>query len=123
VQPGAGSVPHRHSREDETFYVLDGQVEFKIGERGERVIKGDPGSFVFAPRGIPHAFKNVGTTPAKFLVIISPAGFEKFLQERAALEKEVPTTDPSHAAKRKALDEKYGIEYSRDWSFPPKAAN
>ena len=118
-QPGGGVEPHRHSREDESFYVLEGQFEFRIGERGERVILADPGSFVFAPRGIPHAFKNVGTTPGKFLVVVSPAGLEKFFDERTALGKEIPTTDPSYAARSKALNEKYGLEYSSDWSFPP----
>ena len=120
AQPGSGPVPHRHSREDESFYVLDGQLEFRVGER---VIVAAPGSFVFAPRGIPHTFKNVGTTPARFLVIISPAGLEKFFDERTALGKELPTTDPSYAGRYKALTEKYGLEYSSDWSFPPKASD
>jgi quercetin dioxygenase-like cupin family protein len=120
AQPGSGPVPHRHSREDESFFVLDGELEFRVGER---VIVAAPGSFVFAPRGIPHTFKNVGTTPARFLVIVSPAGLEKFFDERTALGKEVPTTDPSYAARYKALTEKYGLEYSSDWSFPPKASD
>ena len=121
VEPGTGPVPHRHSREDESFYILDGQLEFKIGERGERVIVAAPGSFVFAPRGIPHTFKNVGTSRARGLVIISPAGLEKFFDERNALRKELPATDPSYPGRDKALSEKYGLEYSSDWSFPPKA--
>lgn len=123
MQPGTGPAPHRHSREDEAFYVLEGQFEFKVGERGERVIAAGPGSVVFAPRGVPHAFKNVGTTPAKGLVVISPAGLEQFFGERRALEKEIPKTDAIYAARLKALEEKFGLEYSSDWSFPPKAAN
>ena len=54
-------------------------------------------------------------------MIISPAGLEKFFEERNAIGKELPTTDPSYAGRDKALSEKYGLEYSRDWSFPPKA--
>ena len=118
VAPGSGPVPHRHSREDESFYILEGQLEFRIGER---IIAAAPGSFLFAPRGIPHAFKNVGTTSARGLVIISPAGLEKFFDERRALSQELPTTDPAYAGRSKALNEKYGLEYSSDWSFPPKA--
>ena len=118
AQPRTGPEPHRHSREDEAFYVLDGQLEFRVGER---IIVAAPGSFVFAPRGIPHTFKNVGTAPARYLVIISPAGLEKFFEERTALGKELPTTDPSYPGRYKALSEKYGLEYSSDWSFPPKA--
>ena len=120
VQPSTGPVPHRHSREDESFYVLEGELEFRMGERGERRIVAAPGTFVFAPRGIPHTFRNVGTTPARVLVIISPAGLEKFFEERTALQKEIPTTDPSYPDRDRLLSERYGLEYSRDWSFQPK---
>ena len=123
VKPGTGPVPHRHSREDEAFYVLDGELEFRLGERGERVIVVTAGSFIFAPRGIPHTFKNSGTTPARALVIISPAGLEAFFGERRALQKQVPTTDASYPARSNALNEKYGLEYSSDWMFPPKTGN
>jgi quercetin dioxygenase-like cupin family protein len=117
VEPGTGPVPHRHSREDESFYILDGQLEFRMGERGERLIVAASESFVFAPRGIPHTFKNVGTTPARVLVIISPAGLERFFAERDALQKELPINDPSYPTRDKALSEKYGLEFSSDWSF------
>jgi mannose-6-phosphate isomerase-like protein (cupin superfamily) len=117
VQPQTGPEPHRHSREDEAWYVLEGQLEVRVGER---VMVAAPGAFVFAPRGIPHNYKNVGTTPAKALVIRAPAGLEKFFEEREALTKELPTTDPAYPGRYKALAEKYGLEYSSDWSFPPK---
>jgi len=118
VQPGTGPVPHRHSREDECFYVLEGQYEFRVGDR---IISASTGSFLFAPRGIPHTYKNVGTAASKHLTIISPAGLEKFFEERNALQKELPTTDPSYPGRDKALSEKYDLEYNPDWSFPPKA--
>jgi quercetin dioxygenase-like cupin family protein len=114
VQPQTGPEPHRHSREDEAFYVLDGQLEIRVGER---VMVAAPGAFVSAPRGIPHTFKNVGTTPAKVLVILAPAGLEKFFEEREALTKELATTDPAYSGRYKALAEKYGLEYSSDWSL------
>jgi len=91
-----------------------------MGERGERHIVAAAESFVFAPRGIPHTFKNVGTTPARVLVIISPAGLERFFAERDALQKDVPITDPSYPTRDKALSEKYGLEFSSDWSFSSK---
>ena len=56
-------------------------------------------------------------------MIVSPAGLEKFFDERTALGKELPTTDPSYAARYKALTEKYGLEYSSDWLFSPKASD
>lgn len=118
VQPQTGPEPHRHSREDEAFYVLTGQLEFRVGKR---FVVAGPGALVFAPRGIPHTFRNVGTTPARFLTVISPAGLEKFFEERTALSKELPTSDPSYPSTYKALTEKYGLEYSSDWSFSPTA--
>ena len=118
VQPGVGPPPHRHSREDEGFYVLEGQYEFRVGNR---VIPATAGSYLFAPRGIPHAYKNVGTTPSKHLTIISPAGLERYFDELTALRKELPTTDAAYPGRLKALAEKYGLEYNDDWFFPPKA--
>ena len=124
MQPGTpGPVPHRHSREDELWYILEGQLEFRIGERGERTLVAGPGETVFGPRGIPHTFRAVGTIPARYVFVVAPAGLEKFFAERAALGKEIPTTDPSYAGRYKVLTDKYGMEYSSDWSFPPMVKN
>lgn len=124
LQPGTpGPVPHRHSREDEFWLVLEGQLEFRIGERGERTFIAGPGATVFGPRGIPHTFKAVGTGPARYAIVISPAGLEKFFAERAALGREIATTDSSYADRYKALTDKYGLEYREDWSFSPTARN
>ena len=51
VQPSTGPEPHRHSREEEGFYILEGQYEFRVGTQ---VIKAGPGDFLFAPRVLPH---------------------------------------------------------------------
>ena len=116
VKPGFGPAPHRHSLEDEGFYVLEGQEEYRIGDR---VILASAGSFVFAPRGIPHAYKNAGPTTSRHITIISPAGFKGFLEERNALRKALSTTDPTYKSKLKALSDKSGLEYNAEWSFPP----
>ena len=58
VPPGGGPPPHVHTREDETFYLLEGQVEFLFGE--ETIVAG-PGDFVNVPRGTVHRFLNTGT--------------------------------------------------------------
>ncbi len=76
--PGGGPPPHIHHREDETFCVLEGEYEFLIGER---TIRASAGSVVYGPRNVPHTFKNVGTTPARMIAFVTPAGFEKFLEE------------------------------------------
>lgn len=75
----AGQEPgmHIHHREDEAFYVLDGQLTFHCG--GE-VLEADVGSFVFAPRGVPHTFLVEGEK-ARVLVFAAPAGFEHFVRD------------------------------------------
>jgi quercetin dioxygenase-like cupin family protein len=105
VQPSSGPEPHRHSREDEGFYILEGQYEFRVGTQ---VINAGPGDFLFAPRNVPHTYKNVGTTPSRHLTIISPGGLESFFAERAALQIETPPSHPEYLARYKALQEKYG---------------
>ena len=106
--PGSGVDPHTHSIEDESFYVIEGQFTFQIGERS---IDAPAGTFVFGPKGVRHTYKNTGTTPGRLLVLSSPGGFEKFLAERGALEKELKRDDPAFADRWKALQQKYGMQY------------
>jgi len=68
---------HIHHREDEAWYVLDGAMTFYVGED---VFEAAAGSFVFAPKGIAHAF-TVDVEPTRVLVFASPAGFERFAEE------------------------------------------
>ena len=69
---------HRHSREDEYSYVVEGRVGALLGED---VVFGDPGDLIFKPRGQWHTFWNAGDEPARLLEIISPAGFEAYFAE------------------------------------------
>jgi quercetin dioxygenase-like cupin family protein len=69
---------HRHNREDEYSYVLEGQVGALLGDD---VLVGGPGDLIFKPRGEWHTFWNAGDEPARLLEIISPAGFERFFDE------------------------------------------
>ena len=71
--PQGGPPPHLHTREDETFHVLEGELEFVVGER---TLSTSAGSVVYAPRGVLHGFRNVGTTHSRMAVIITPAGLE-----------------------------------------------
>lgn len=66
---------HVHHRDDELFYLLDGSFLFKCGDE---LFEGGPGSFVFLPRGIPHSFKVTSPTVAKFLVLGTPAGLDRY---------------------------------------------
>ncbi|MBB5039351.1 cupin domain-containing protein [Prosthecobacter dejongeii] len=75
TQPGGGPPPHFHTREDEWFYVLEGQMSFlKEGQWNE----GGPGTAVYMPRNVPHAFKNTGNIVSKMLITTAPSGFENF---------------------------------------------
>ncbi|MGH2793253.1 MAG: quercetin 2,3-dioxygenase [Actinomycetota bacterium] len=73
---GNGPPRHVHSLEDEMFFVLEGELTFTIGD--EQHVAG-PGSFVFAPRDVPHAY--VANAPTRHLGMVSPPGFERFLHD------------------------------------------
>src|SRR5208283_1729437 len=95
---GDGPPPHIHKTEEEAFYVLEGSLNVVIGEH---TIKANAGAFVLVPRGTVHTFSKVGTS-AKILIIISPAGFEKFFEEIAG---------PPDLEKIKSLASKYNLEF------------
>jgi len=73
---------HRHTREDEYSYVLQGRVGALLGDEE---VAGNPGDLIFKPRNQWHTFWNAGDEPARILEIISPAGFEQFFDELIAL--------------------------------------
>jgi mannose-6-phosphate isomerase-like protein (cupin superfamily) len=78
VQPEVGPPPHVHHREDELFWVLEGELEFLVGQR---TIRASAGSVIYGPRNVPHTFKNVGSVPARMLAFVTPAGIEEFFEE------------------------------------------
>lgn len=79
MAPRALAAPlHRHAREDEYSFVLEGEVGALLGED---VRIGKPGDLIFKPRNQWHTFWNAGDHPARILEIISPAGFEEFFHE------------------------------------------
>ncbi len=78
VAPQGGSPPHRHSRENESFYIQDGELEFQLDDR---IFAATAGTFLYSPKGQLHRFTNTTTTDAKMLVWVTPAGFEKFIAE------------------------------------------
>ena len=82
VVSGPGSIVplHVHHREDEAFWVLDGEIDFWVA--GERIHAG-PGSFVFGPRDVAHRYE-VRSPSARLLMVFSPAGFEGFIRETSS---------------------------------------
>jgi mannose-6-phosphate isomerase-like protein (cupin superfamily) len=79
MSPRALAAPlHRHNREDEYSYVLEGRMGALLGDE---VVEAGPGDLVFKPRAQWHTFWNAGDEPCRILEIISPAGFEAFFDE------------------------------------------
>src|SRR6266702_5388427 len=78
VPPGGGPPPHIHSREEEGFYMLEGEITFHIGEK--RLVA-SAGMFANMPVGTPHSFKNESGLPAKMLISVAPAGLENMFFE------------------------------------------
>ncbi len=78
VPPGGGPPPHVHSREEEGFYVLEGEITFTVN--GERVVA-TAGTFANMPVGTPHSFKNESNKPVRMLISVAPAGLEKMFFE------------------------------------------
>jgi uncharacterized RmlC-like cupin family protein len=111
VQPGGGPPPHLHRREEEAFYVLEGEMTFFI--EGERTVL-KAGMFANMPVGVAHHFKNESDRPARMLVTVAPAGLEKMFFEFGV---EVPPGSTTAAPptqveiqKLLALAPNYGIE-------------
>ena len=117
ILPGGGPPLHIHRREDEAFYVLEGEIAFQVGDQK---ISASAGTFLQAPRNIPHTYKNEGKSPVRMLVFIMPPGFENFVKEVA---KPLPSFDsapapvaPADIEKLMAAVPQYGIEIL----LPPK---
>lgn len=102
MAPRALAAPlHRHSREDEYSYVLEGRMGADLG--GEIVVA-EVGDLVFKPRGEWHTFWNAGDEPARILEIISPAGFERYFEEIIDL------TEPPGPENIPPIAARYGLE-------------
>jgi quercetin dioxygenase-like cupin family protein len=104
---GPGSSLHIHRATDEAFYVLEGTLCFRLGEE---TVEASAGAFVFAPRGIVHAFWNQGPSLARMLVMMSPPGFVRYLEELANGLTAVGDDAEAAMSLRKELSEKYDIE-------------
>lgn len=104
VPPGHGPRKHVHRREEESFYILEGEFGFEVGD--QQFVAG-PGTFVLGPRDIPHRFWNAGSTEGRFLLIISPPGLEPFFEEFSR----VLAESPGDLARQVAVAARYGLEF------------
>jgi quercetin dioxygenase-like cupin family protein len=112
LAPGMMVPRHTHTREDEAYYVLAGELEVVVGDEVFILRAGDS---LIAPRDIPHQLRNSGNTENHYLITFSPSGFEGFLQATAvaAPDDAVAPTEPPPIAVRNVLDlaAEYGIHF------------
>ena len=78
IPPGGGPPLHIHHGEEESFYLLEGTLQIRLGEKKVNATAGD---FVQIPRGSVHAFRNAGSTTARMLLFFSPAGMDSYFEE------------------------------------------
>ena len=111
VLPGGGPPPHTHSREEEGFYILEGEITFTMGD--QRLVA-RAGMFANMPVGTPHAFKNESGRPARMLISVAPAGLEQmFFECGVSLPEGATTALPPRQEEIErllAVAPKYGIE-------------
>jgi mannose-6-phosphate isomerase-like protein (cupin superfamily) len=108
--PGGGPLPHIHHREDKTFYVLEGDLEFMVEDD---ILKVSAGSWLVVPRGTLHTYKNTGTQPARYLGVLTPAGIERFFEEVSvpAMDRTSPPPfDQEDLDRLLAVAPNYGLE-------------
>jgi len=98
---------HRHTREDEYSFVLEGRMGALLGDE---VVEAGPGDLVYKPRNQWHTFWNAGDEPCRILEIISPAGFERFFQELVDLGGIAQATPEQFVE----LTGRYGLEVQPD---------
>lgn len=104
VPPGNGSPSHIHHREDEAFYILEGETRF-FSEGGSWVL--GAGGFAFLPRGVAHGFRTEGNVPCRSLLLTAPGGFERFVAEMSTAE---PPAGPPDMGFLMEVAARHGLE-------------
>jgi mannose-6-phosphate isomerase-like protein (cupin superfamily) len=109
IAPGFSPPLHIHHAEDESFWVLEGTVTMRCGDR---TFRAGPGSFVFLPRNVPHTFVVEGDTPARMLTLLTPGGGEGFFVDggRPAEREGLPPAGPPDIEALKRVSAHYNAE-------------
>ena len=108
MSPRALAAPlHRHTREDEYSFILEGRMGALLGDD---VVEAGPGDLVFKPRNQWHTFWNAGDEPCRILEIIAPAGFERFFGELSDMGGAIEAEEEALAE----LNQRYGLEMRPD---------
>lgn len=109
LPPGRIAMPlHRHERETETTYVLEGTLHVQVGKR---VFRAGPGACIVKPVGTFHTFWNEGDRPARFLEVISPGGLEAYYEELSSI---VPDSGTIEISRVLEVSRRHGIEVDMD---------
>lgn len=103
--PGAVVPPHRHTREDEISYVVEGEIGFRSDGREVSLAAG---GYIVKPRGELHAMWNAGSVAARMIEIITPAGFERYFDELADAVARAGRPDPAVIA---PIADRYGLSF------------
>jgi quercetin dioxygenase-like cupin family protein len=111
---GNDPPPHIHHREEETFYVLEGEMTFSVGGQ---TIKATPGTMVCLPRDVAHSFV-IDSEQLRMLILLTPAGFEGWFKEFSVPAQAMtlpPADEPGYREIQKMLDtaSQYGLEFAR----------
>lgn len=111
VPPHGGPPPHIHRREDEAFYVIEGDLDFTCDGK---TVRCGPGSFIHLPRGTLHFFRNVGRKSARLLIHCIPGGLDRYFEEvgQRLPNRDAPPAPVTDADIKKLVDlaPKYGLE-------------
>jgi len=114
VLPGQGPPLHTHTKEDETMYVIEGELEVVLGDK---TYIARPGDFAHMARGVPHRFKNISDKPARMLLTYTPGGFEKWFLDIGTPIKDAnakpPAVTPEDIAKAVKAAEGYGVVFAK----------
>ncbi len=111
--PGIATPLHRHTHEDEAFYLLDGTMTYRAGDELLHLAAGD---FLWLPRGLPHAFRVTGTVPVRFVGFADPGGLFSLYDEVGlpAMERRIPGADGQSMAveipRWNEVSPRYGLE-------------
>jgi quercetin dioxygenase-like cupin family protein len=110
IPAGASPPLHVHHREDETFWVLEGEITFRCGAESYQV---RAGGYVFLPRGVPHTFRVDGDAPARMLTLLTPGGGEAFFVEggRPAERPTLPPAGPPDLERLERVAREFGAEF------------
>ncbi len=110
---GLEPPPHTHTREDESFYLLDGEINYYVGDQTIHATKGD---WVFLPRGVQHTFQVV-TPQAEVLMHLTPGGFENYFIDMSepALELVIPPRPQGPPDVQRIIEtaSRYGIQFPK----------